>query len=553
MPDGVNIPGGPSFAGTPQPPDVPCDPTGDAWRGPAGPQGPPGLDASIGITVRDYGAVGDGVTNDAVAFQAALAAVAAGGTVVVPAGTYAIGAALSQAITGAVSLVGAGSGTTVLSFASGSEGISFSLSPTANVHVHGLSIIRGGAVYTHVGLAIATPLPHGGRVGLVSVDDVVLTGAWQTGVSISNSDYVSLDHVYITGANADGTGAGIGIALAGVDSSHYLVEAALNDVSTIGCSVGLRIGDWIQGVYVTNSRFIGNDFGIDWPIGINAHANLWLAVSNTHFNSSTRGMRSFAASAPQVTNTYTLHFPSPSITGDWAAFEFHNIDSGLISNSNIYGVGSSFAGSEFGIMLLGGNQCVVSGNHIQGTKNQGIFLQSITNTIIVGNLGVGVGTALINDTTGNATNQKYGNQSNGIPDITTDAANNIVCPTGLVVGSNGTTGSTQAVIKGAAAGNRMLEFNTDALARWYVGVSGGTEPGGNVGSDFGIISVNDAGSALIEQMFTIKRSTGVVTLAHPITFGSPFTNAANDAGAASGGVPVGGMYRNGSALMVRVT
>ena len=42
MPDGVNIPGGPSFVGTPQPPDVPCDPVGDAWRGPPGPVGPPG-------------------------------------------------------------------------------------------------------------------------------------------------------------------------------------------------------------------------------------------------------------------------------------------------------------------------------------------------------------------------------------------------------------------------------------------------------------------------------------------------------------------------------
>ena len=42
MPDGVTIPGGPGFAGSPQPPDVPCDPAGEAWRGPPGPAGPPG-------------------------------------------------------------------------------------------------------------------------------------------------------------------------------------------------------------------------------------------------------------------------------------------------------------------------------------------------------------------------------------------------------------------------------------------------------------------------------------------------------------------------------
>jgi hypothetical protein len=42
MPDGLVIPGGPGFSGHPQPPDVPCDPTGDAWRGEPGPPGPPG-------------------------------------------------------------------------------------------------------------------------------------------------------------------------------------------------------------------------------------------------------------------------------------------------------------------------------------------------------------------------------------------------------------------------------------------------------------------------------------------------------------------------------
>jgi trimeric autotransporter adhesin len=46
MPDGVLIPGGPSFGGSPQPPDVPCDPVGDGWRGPPGPPGP----AFTGIT-----------------------------------------------------------------------------------------------------------------------------------------------------------------------------------------------------------------------------------------------------------------------------------------------------------------------------------------------------------------------------------------------------------------------------------------------------------------------------------------------------------------------
>ena len=33
----------------PQPPDVPCDPTGDGWRGPPGPTGPQGTTALIQV------------------------------------------------------------------------------------------------------------------------------------------------------------------------------------------------------------------------------------------------------------------------------------------------------------------------------------------------------------------------------------------------------------------------------------------------------------------------------------------------------------------------
>lgn len=50
MPDGVIIPGGPGFSGSPQPPDVPCDPVGDAWRGPPGPTGPQGVAGPTGTT-----------------------------------------------------------------------------------------------------------------------------------------------------------------------------------------------------------------------------------------------------------------------------------------------------------------------------------------------------------------------------------------------------------------------------------------------------------------------------------------------------------------------
>lgn len=120
MPDGVNIPGGPSFIGNPQPPDVPCDPTGDGWRGPPGPVGPigpigpQGLPGALtggvmtgplywtatgstasrsaqdrsadGVNALDYGVLLDGATNNTAFLNAARVAAKHNGSVFLPSG-----------------------------------------------------------------------------------------------------------------------------------------------------------------------------------------------------------------------------------------------------------------------------------------------------------------------------------------------------------------------------------------------------------------------------------------------------------------------------------
>lgn len=68
------------------------------------------------VSVKDYGAVGDGVTDDYATFLACLSAVnaAGGGTVYVPAGTYMLGTPLQMREYNNVHIVGAGMGATVL-------------------------------------------------------------------------------------------------------------------------------------------------------------------------------------------------------------------------------------------------------------------------------------------------------------------------------------------------------------------------------------------------------------------------------------------------------
>lgn len=82
------------------------------------------------------------------------------------------------------------------------------------------------------------------------------------------------------------------------------------------------------------------------------------------------------------------------------------------------------------------------------------------------------------------------------------------------------------------------------LTRWTSGSDGVTESGGNAGSNWQLVAYNDAGSALLTAI-TVTRATGRIKLL-------PLTNAVNDAAAASAGVAIGELYRNGSIVMQRV-
>jgi hypothetical protein len=95
--------------------------------------------------------------------------------------------------------------------------------------------------------------------------------------------------------------------------------------------------------------------------------------------------------------------------------------------------------------------------------------------------------------------------------------------------------------------------NSAMVPRWYIGQGGDTESGGNTGSSFEIVSVNDAGTGLLFQCLGINRATSQVTLQVAPKITVLPTNAANDAAAAAAGVQIGTEYRNGSVKMIRVT
>jgi hypothetical protein len=327
-------------------------------------------------------------------------------------------------LVGSVSIVGAGSGASILSFSGATNGLMLTLPSSTNVHIEGMTIRRAVAgLYSNTGLSIASPTPNNTGEGITTVHDVVMTGAWLTGIDIARSG-ASLTDVTVAMANATGSGPGVGIKVSGVDTDNYCTSVRLSNVITIGGNTGFLIGTWVQGVYVNACDFIGNDYGIQWA-GVAGNADLWLAVTNSHFNSGTRGVLSFNGESTQITNTYSLHFNCPAIGGVYAAFELHNISPGMISGCSMYGIGASSPSSqEYAIILTGGFNVVVSDNFINGHKNAGIYINVTKNTLITGNVAaLPAGIPLVQYASQDVSNQMYGNQLNGVPDFTVDPGN----------------------------------------------------------------------------------------------------------------------------------
>lgn len=157
------------------------------------------------INVKDFGATGDGATDDTTAIQAALtASPASGGTVFFPAGTYIISAALVPENN--TQMVGEGKCASVLSVGSGHT-ISTSSANIGYVHVtdannlkiHNLKFLGFGA---YSGVAFTNPYGGGNSVGFTN-DDNAIRVEFSTGVS----------NVEITGCEF--TGIGLGIAILG--------------------------------------------------------------------------------------------------------------------------------------------------------------------------------------------------------------------------------------------------------------------------------------------------------------------------------------------------
>lgn len=326
------------------------------------------------VSVKDFGAVGNGTTDDTTAVQAAINA---GGSIYFPPGTYKLSSQITYTMpttSSSITIFGAGPGISKLVWAAGG-GLQINyLGQFNTAHVRDLEFLTTSA-NVGVGLNLnqqAASIPNPANTAISDVTNCVFRGSdgyagvyyWSVGVQCQGVSFVNFYGVDVTGFNTIG---GIGVLMQGtatVIPVIYKFQSCKFNYVTYGISYG----NYVQGVSVNQCEFTGGQYGI---ISLASLSGLdLLSVTGSQFDVSIAGI---------LTNTF---IPGTQITNCF-----------FIVSSNCVGINLNQAGlyniigNEFhpdgtptnaiGIAIgttVSSYPGVITGNTIFGMSNSGIYL-----------------------------------------------------------------------------------------------------------------------------------------------------------------------------------
>lgn len=272
------------------------------------------------VSVKDFGAVGDGVADDTAAINAAIASLPElGGKAVFPNGTYRITAPIT--ITNkAVALIGSGrEGTRIIQATSNTDGISFVSNTASNaaagngtlkntLTIRGISLLRMNG--TTGGKAVAgTWAEITDNVQYFVADDILVYSyadggsAWNYGFHLTNANGVRMNNVSIKG-NVFQTSE--------VTAEPYTMEAAIyltggtasgkidhfySNISGGCCNKFFKVDAWYEGIYIANFEMVQVSYGV--------HIAGYATSQNPVWNM-TNGHIDFRRCAVQASNVMSL-------------------------------------------------------------------------------------------------------------------------------------------------------------------------------------------------------------------------------------------------------
>jgi len=152
------------------------------------------------VSVKDFGATGDGVTDDTVAIQNAITAVGLGGTVIIPTGTYVISSTINPSN---INFIGNGYSTVIKPTAAVTTAIS--LNSTAYDLIAGVSwnttikniFIDGSSTTNATGLLIGST-PTSGNYLISNIEVNLFAGGSGVGIQLAEAIHVKVENSSIT-------------------------------------------------------------------------------------------------------------------------------------------------------------------------------------------------------------------------------------------------------------------------------------------------------------------------------------------------------------------
>lgn len=329
------------------------------------------------VNVRDYGATGDGTTDDTAAFQAAMDAAAPEGDVYVPAGEYRIATGLT--LPPGVGFGGVGPGSKLIFDDHASNGVS--ITGDSGYGQATAAIVKGD---TEVTVADSSLYEAGDMVIFITNNGDY--GYFTTTVKSAAAGVVTVSEPIPYDWPITDTGPDPDVDL---DPKIYKVTTVagsnrIENLSFYGASGPLRTYFLnlyrFQNVSIENCEFF--DLAADSAAVIEASGGIGLNVTNCTISRIGGGalaalpIEMYAVSMASITNN-TIDRSSAGIT-------FSGCANSSVTNNRIFGKAPSGGGSR-GIKLLGSVNIICSGNIIQNLSLTGIHSNNTSDSVIDGN------------------------------------------------------------------------------------------------------------------------------------------------------------------------
>lgn len=342
------------------------------------------------VNVLDYGAVGDGVTDDTAAIQAAVNAAQA---VFFPVGTYKLTTQIAISKSTAFAIYGEGIGNSILLWTNSSGGFSIIMANNYDtVTMDGLSL-RTKYVGGGTALAITYPVSPSSIFVGARISNIEMRGSnnvtdyWTTGLRLVNGWNAQCYGLHIQGA--DNVPRGMLKAISMTNCYDVVINACYGTRGTYGIWVGDGAD---EGLNVSQCVFIDFETGMYFN---SFEAQAGTAIVNNHMNTEKFGINFQAKQQCLISGNLIYKITGSTSSYVGIALKYGN-DCRVMNN---YIRNTGLTGGELGILLDNTGNCIISGNHFTEftSGSVGVQIGALSGgNLISNNLTYTPGTAVVN-------------------------------------------------------------------------------------------------------------------------------------------------------------